>query len=149
VSQLVVDLASITGIVTGDVTNVKLWADTGATAGAVDGTDTQVGGAGSVSISGATGTITFSTAFTVSAATNYILQADVANLVADDTVTLALPSGNLTASGVTSGASITASGSATNVTHTQDAGGFIPRPFAAAPATPRFISRPRILSPNP
>jgi len=42
-------------------------------------------------------------------------------------MTVGLTTGNITATGVTSGQSATASGSATNATHTQDAGGFIPR----------------------
>gem|GEM_PF-5662404 len=117
IGQIVFDLTSISGIVAGDLGNVKLWRDTGVTGGDVDGSDTQLGGAGAVSVNGSTGTITFTDPFVVSASANYILQADVGDLAFTDAMTVSLTAGNITATGVTTEAVIAPSGSAANLRH--------------------------------
>ncbi len=66
------------------------------------GETTTVGGSGSVDQ--AAGTITFTTSFSVSAATNYILTADFIALDTDDMVTVSLDESNITSSIIVQGA---------------------------------------------
>ncbi len=105
----------MTGIVQGDFANLALYVDSNDD-GTIDaGEITTVGGSGVVDV-GVT-TITFSTDFTISASAtvNYILKGDVSNLVAGDTVTINLGTGNVTLISGSVGHT-----SATSVTHTAD-----------------------------
>ncbi|MEK7535898.1 MAG: hypothetical protein AAB590_02720 [Patescibacteria group bacterium] len=81
---------------------------------------------GTVSISGATGSITFatSTPYRVGGAKNYLMYLTASNLASGDTMTVALTTANIEGVvGTTSIQSITPSGTATNITHTFDGGG--------------------------
>jgi hypothetical protein len=111
-------LSNVTGIVQGDFANLAIYVDANNDGTIGGGETTAVGGTGGVS--GGVTTITFGTDFTISASTtvNYILKRDVSNLVANDTVTIALGTSNVTLVSGTMGGS-----SATNVTHTADAAG--------------------------
>ena len=114
ISSLVLSLSSVTGVAQGDFANLAIYEDTNGD-GAISGESTTVGGAGVVNATPST--ITFSTSFNIAASTtkNYILKGDVSNLVAGDTVTIGLTSGNVTLSAGT------ISGSTTSVAHTADA----------------------------
>jgi len=113
VTQVQVQLSSVTGLVQGDFANVKIYVDANNDGAIGGGETTTVGGTGSVD-SGVT-TITFSTSFTISASTtvNYIMKGDVSNLIGGDTVTIALGTSNITLQSGTVGGS-----SPTNATHT-------------------------------
>src|SRR3989339_266757 len=89
ITQLVINLTTVNGISGSELTVCSLFVDAD-NDGLVDVGETTVGGAGAVSIGGTTGSITFSTPFNLSAATNYILQADVANLANADSMTVGL-----------------------------------------------------------
>jgi len=96
VTQLVVNLSNVSGIATGDMTGAALFIDANSN-GIIDaGEATTVGGSGSVNITGTTGTVTFSSSFNVSAPTNYILRANVANLVANDSLMIGLLTSDIT-----------------------------------------------------
>ncbi|NIQ91673.1 MAG: DUF2341 domain-containing protein, partial [Deltaproteobacteria bacterium] len=117
VNQVQFQLSSVTGILDTDFANLEIQVDDNGD-GTIDGSDTTgaVGGTGAVD--GSVTTITFSTPFNISAVStvNYILRGDVNNLVANDTVTIDLGTGNITlASGTVGGTA------ATSVTHTADA----------------------------
>ena len=116
ISSLVIDLTGIIGFSSGNFTNTKIFIDYGAD-GAIDGDDLQVGGAGVTSIGGLTGTITFSSSFTATTTRNYIFQADVASINPGDTLFFEVNTDGPTRVGVTSAASIPASGTISNVQH--------------------------------
>lgn len=116
VGPVIVQLVDVTGIVQGDISNVALYRDENSNRQYDAGTDTQVGGAPTVSVNGKTGTITFSSTFSASASADYILVASVANLAGDDRMFITLGTGNLTTSGETAG-SISGSGSLLGVLH--------------------------------
>ena len=101
ITNLPFDASGVQGIVTEDITNAALFVDYNGDQ-AVDAGDTQVGGAGAVSISGETGTLTFSSAFTATTTRDYLLRADVADVKFGDSMALALTPSNVTASGLTS-----------------------------------------------
>jgi hypothetical protein len=101
VTNLALSLSGIKGVAAGDITNAKLYIDYNANR-AIDGGDTQVGGAGTVAMSGQTGAITFSSAFTATTSRNYLLTADVASVGFEDAFTVALTPANVTSSGLTS-----------------------------------------------
>ncbi|MHC4500152.1 MAG: hypothetical protein ACYS21_13670, partial [Planctomycetota bacterium] len=119
VNQVQFQLSSVTGILDTDFANLEIQVDDNGD-GTIDGSDTTgaVGGTGVVN--GSVTTITFSTPFNIaaSATINYILKGDVNNLVATDTFTIDLGTGNITlASGTVGGTA------PTSVIHTADATG--------------------------
>lgn len=122
VSQIVFTLSQIQGLETPDLTGAAIFVDYNGNK-EIDGGDSQVGGAGTVAISGAGGTITFSSSFSTSTARDYILQADIAGIGGGNELTINLNTPNITASGATSLQGITPSGSATNLRHFKPAGG--------------------------
>jgi hypothetical protein len=101
VSSLPITLSGVQGIAGGDITNAALFIDYNGNK-VIDAGDTQVGGAGAVSISNQTGSIAFSSSFTATTTRNYILRADVANVAFSDSATLSILPSNITSSGVTS-----------------------------------------------
>ena len=106
VDQVVLPLTGVAGVVNGDVSGLRIHDGT---------TDVSVGG--TPSISGATGTFTFDADFTLAAAAtvDYTVYADLSSLVKDDTLTLALATGNVTlAAGSVSGSA------PSNATHAVD-----------------------------
>ena len=125
-TTLILDLSSITGIVTGDIASPQIFVDTNAN-GAVDaGETTTAFGAGTVSIAGGTGTITFTaTTSTVASATStrYILKATTTALTAGDTITFSLATSSVAADGQTSKVRLspTSGGLPANAAHTVDA----------------------------
>jgi hypothetical protein len=121
VSQVVFRLSAITGVADGDWSNVKLYEDTNGNGFRDLGETTQVGGAGAVNT--AAGTITFGTAFAAAAGDkNYILIADLINLVYGDTFTLNLPHADILAVSATNPEEpvLQFSGTVTGVTHVAD-----------------------------
>lgn len=126
-TTMVFDLSSITGIVTEDVTNVQVVKDDNKN-GNVDGAESSTFGTGTVSIAGASGSITFTTSSTVpiSTTTAYILRADVANLVGGDAMTVALANTGLRAQGQSTtlrfdDTPVSFSGASQSQTHTENA----------------------------
>ena len=106
VDQLVFQLSAVSGISSGDLSDLRI----------NDGTsDVATGGA--AAISAPTGTITFTGNFDVPAGTtkNYTLIGDLANLFTPDTLTISLGTGNITLVSGTVGGS-----SPTNAAHTTD-----------------------------
>ena len=121
-TTLVVQLSSITGIVTSDISGPWLYIDANAN-GTVDGGETSTAfGLGAVNIPGGTGTITFtsSTAVAVATSTRYILKATSSNLLAGDTITFGLGASDITSDGLTSLARLspTAASPPSNIAHT-------------------------------
>jgi len=117
-TNLVFSLSNVIGVSEGDITGAEIIPDFNGD-GDADAPEISeaVGGAGAVSISDGSGTITFSTAFATSTARNYILRADVANLSFGDQIIVGLTSENITSSGITSSESITSTGSMDSATH--------------------------------
>ncbi|MCA9361927.1 hypothetical protein KC906_00990, partial [Candidatus Kaiserbacteria bacterium] len=95
VTELTVTLSGAEKIEAGDFSNIRLYQDNDNDA-AYDAGDTQVGGAGVMSLSGQSGTITFSTDFLITTAANYVV---IANWNAPDNgsfITLDLERGGVT-----------------------------------------------------
>jgi len=112
ISNLVIQLTSVVNILSADLTNLLLYRDINNDK-LYDGGDVAVGGSGTPSISGAYGTITFGTTFTEdTTVSDYLLIGDYANVKPGEAMTLSLGTSDITATGVTSGGSITPSGSA-------------------------------------
>lgn len=113
------------GVSQSDITNVQLFPDYNGD-GNINGDDSEdpVGGVGTVSIVGNTGTITFS-GFSTSTAMNYILQADISSINPGDELSIGLNKAKITASGVSSGQSITPSGTVTLAVHSRSGGGSV------------------------
>ena len=89
INQLVINLSAVNGIVTGDLTGLVLIEDSD-NDGIIDTGESSVAGLGNVIISGTTGNVVFYTAFQPTKETNYLLQGNVTNLVADEGLTLSL-----------------------------------------------------------
>jgi hypothetical protein len=109
ITNLTLRLQDIRGIIAGNITNAGLYIDYGGD-GIVDAGDTAVGGSGTVSINGNSGTIAFNSNFTASTTRNYLLRASVASIDSSDEMTINLSNTSITASGVTSSQSIRATG---------------------------------------
>lgn len=112
------------GISQSDITNVQLFEDSDGSGG-VNGAEgsSPLGGSGTVALSGNTGTITFSS-FTVSSAKNYLMRADVSNIVQGASLSINLNKARVTATGVSSSQSITPSGTISQATHSRGDGNF-------------------------
>ncbi|MGA1845120.1 MAG: DUF2341 domain-containing protein, partial [bacterium] len=117
VDSVVFQLSSITGIVTGDFGNLKIYVDNDADGAIETGENTTVGGEGAANVTGATGTITFLTDFTIGAGAtvNYILRGNVTSLAEGDKLTIGLGTGDVTLAIGSTGGSGT-----TSVTHEKE-----------------------------
>ncbi len=111
ITQIVFRLTNITGLVNGDYAGLELLVDTNGNGSIGAGETTAVGGTGTVNT--AAGTITFSTTFSVSSGTYYILRGDFASLSLLDRITIGLAAADVTASD-------TVTGSTTSVTHIEE-----------------------------
>jgi uncharacterized repeat protein (TIGR02543 family) len=116
VSGIVFRLSGVNGISAGDLTNVRLYRDVNASK-TYDIGDVAVAGAGTVSITRQSGTITFSTPFSVTETGDYILVANVSGINNVDSITVALSTTSITETGATSLSSVAKTGTATNVQH--------------------------------
>jgi hypothetical protein len=110
VSSLVLNIADLHGIWTGDISSPALFIDYDGQ-GDIDGGDTQVGGTGVVS----TSTITFSSSFTATTTRDYLFRASLNNIFSGDGITL--KTGSINSTGVTTAASINESGNSSYATH--------------------------------
>ncbi len=97
VTNMVFNISGVKKLTNDSFSNVKLYLDTNSNQ-VYDGGDTQVGGAGSVSISGAAGTITFTGDFSFRGAKNIILVADWSGLLPGSFMTISLASSDVTVS---------------------------------------------------
>jgi hypothetical protein len=121
VTALSFALTGVNGITTDDLTNVRLYRDTNSD-GIYDGGDIQVGGDGVDTITDQTGTIVFSTTFTASTTSDYILIGDLVNLENRDAFIVSLDTAYLTIVGTTTGNGFT-SGSPLSIQHMRGGGG--------------------------
>jgi hypothetical protein len=103
ITQMVFTLSDIVGLTDGSWAGIEIVVDDNGDGDIQIGETTTVGGAGVVNTAG--GTITFSTSFNVSSATDYILRADFATLSQGDGVTVQLASAGITTTDPVSGAS--------------------------------------------
>ena len=116
ITELVYRLNNITGITGADLANTKLIIDANAN-GVIDGGETSaVGGTPSVTISGETGTITFSTSISITRSAEYILVSDVNGLEGGDRLDVSLATSDVT---VQDGRAI---GAVMGVTHREQGG---------------------------
>ncbi len=110
VTQLVFTLSDVAALTDGDWGSVEIIVDSNNDGNIGVGETTTVGGTGVVNT--AAGTITFSTAISVTAATSYILRADFLTLTQCDAVKISLTTANVTTSA-------DKSGTTTPVTHAE------------------------------
>ncbi|GAG06327.1 unnamed protein product, partial [marine sediment metagenome] len=110
VTQLVFTLSEIAAMSDGDWGGIEIIVDNDDSGDVDGGESTKVGGDGVVNT--VAGTVTFSTAITVSAATSYILRADFSTLTQCDSVTISLTTENITTTALKTGTT-------TSVTHAE------------------------------
>ncbi len=108
ISQMVFSLTNINNLTDGEWAGVELCVDTDGDGSIEAGETSTVGGAGAINTTAKT--ISFSTGFSVSGATNYIMRADFSNLDPSDRVTIMLDTGGITTTS-------TKSGSVDSITH--------------------------------
>ena len=129
-TTLTLDLSSVTGIASGDITSGNIYVDSD-TNGRISADETTTAfGCGSPSISAGSGTIACNATTTLTVSTNYdyIYKATVSNLTANDTITFGLSTAKIVAFGLSSltyTSRLTVSGSASNVAHTADESGYL------------------------
>ncbi|MBU6415444.1 hypothetical protein KGQ34_04380, partial [Patescibacteria group bacterium] len=116
-TQIVVNLSSVSGYACSNIANLNLYVDYNSN-NSVDAGETATGTA-ACSISGSTGTFTFTTKLATSTARDFVVQADVSGNNFGNTMTLALSAANVTTRGQTSNQPITVTGTVTNATHSQ------------------------------
>ena len=109
-------VTNITGIVTANLTNARLYRDMNANK-VYDAGDTAVGGSGAVAINGQTGTVTFSTSFSATTSQNYLLIGDLTSLTGSDGLVVALTGDDIVATGAQTGLSVTENGTISNSQH--------------------------------
>ncbi len=131
-STVDIQLSSITGVAASDINAAKIYWDKNAN-GTVDSGDPVAWDSGSVSVSGATGDILFSTPSSTpnGTSTRLILLATTTNLLAGDTITFGLAASNVTATGTTAGVALspTSATAPSNVAHTVSAASRTQRSF--------------------
>lgn len=116
-SQIIIDLFDVNGFAAANITNAELRVDSDASGNIDAGETGTVGGAGSVSLSGGTGSITFSTAFSNTSTLNLILRADIASIDPEDVIKFRIQPLSLTSTGQTSKISLVPAGSTLSVIH--------------------------------
>jgi penicillin-binding protein-related factor A (putative recombinase) len=116
ITELTLSVLGISDLDIGDLTDWRLYVDNDNDAD-LDGGDTQVGGAGSFDFSGGTGLVTFTSDFTVTTATNFIVTADLTSINNNASVGLwVLPAG-ITAVTTEGALPVQVSGATTRVSH--------------------------------
>ena len=95
VTQLQLNLSLVTGLIDSDFDGVQLVQDDDVD-GVIDAGESAIGGAGNITINGDSGTLTFSSTFTLSSKTSYLISTNVNNLVMGDSVTMDLPTSGIT-----------------------------------------------------
>ncbi|MFH0806179.1 MAG: hypothetical protein V1885_00395, partial [Candidatus Brennerbacteria bacterium] len=119
VTTTTVDITSISGIAAGNITNAQLYYDENSN-GTVDGNDSAILNAGTVSVTGATGTIVFSGTWTARAASttiDVILQANVSSIDDGDNIEFSVTTLNIQSKGVTTLETVTPSGTVVKINH--------------------------------
>ncbi|HOI43947.1 MAG TPA: hypothetical protein PK523_13465, partial [Elusimicrobiales bacterium] len=100
VNSVAVRLSAVAGVVDGDWAGMKIFEDPNGNGRRDTGENTQVGGAGTVNT--AAGTITFTEPFVFpTTGMNYVMSADISNLVLGDTFRLDLSTANINAASPT------------------------------------------------
>jgi hypothetical protein len=122
ITSIVFPIRGIVGIIGGELTSTALYHDVNSD-GVVNGGDVAVGGAGAVSISGQTGTITFSTTIVSTSTKDYILVGDVSNVKVLDSINLSLEASDMTTVGVTTGLSVGETVSVSGLQHIKGGAG--------------------------
>ncbi|HEX9608829.1 MAG TPA: hypothetical protein VGA06_01295, partial [Candidatus Paceibacterota bacterium] len=121
ISSITFPLSGVDDITSGDIQNALLYIDYDGSRN-VNGGDEAVGGAGTPSISGTGGSITFSSSFTATTTRNYVLIADVVGIQPYDRFIMSLGPTNITASGVSTSGIIVPSNSITSAQHIRASG---------------------------
>ena len=85
--------------------------------GSVDAGDNQIGGAGEISVTEQSGTVTFSTSWSATTTKDYILTSDVSGVLTNEYVTISLPTTGLSGTGATTAGAIVPLGSVSSVQH--------------------------------
>ncbi len=122
IASIVLRLTGIRAIAAEDVTSVSLYRDLNNDQ-VYDAGDVAVGGAGAVSISGQTGTITFSTTFSATTSQDYIIVADVAGLSGLDMMSVGLDVADIVVTSVTTAENIVPTGAIGRVQHINGSAG--------------------------
>ncbi len=115
-STTIFTLRGVNGVNGEDLTNLILYKDMNDD-GAYDAGDIQVGGSGAISITGQTGTITFSTPYSATTTRSYMLIGDVAEIRPGDMLTIVLNPANITAGGQQTYGTVPLVGSVAGVQH--------------------------------
>ncbi|MBI2591766.1 MAG: hypothetical protein HYW34_03770 [Candidatus Brennerbacteria bacterium] len=118
-SQVVIDLFDTAGFVAANITNAVLRIDSDGNGAIGAGETTEIGGAGSVSLGGGTGSITFSTSFSNTSTLNIILRADLASVDPEDIIKFRVQPSSITSTGQTSKISLAPSGSTLSAAHSR------------------------------
>ncbi len=122
ISSLTLRFTGANGVTDSDLSGFALYRDNNSN-GTYEAGDTAVGGTPVLSLTGETGTVTFSTSFTsTSTAKNYVLVGSVDNVRVTEGFTLSLSAADITMSGATSGL-MTQTSSLTRVQHMKGGGG--------------------------
>jgi hypothetical protein len=116
VSTTTLNISSVSGFGSANITNAKLFRDDNNN-GVVDTGEPQLGTDGVVSITGSSGTITFGGSWTATTVTNIIFRADITGIDDGDYMTFSLSSANINAKGAVTLASVPPSGSSSSINH--------------------------------
>ncbi|GEM_PF-3193691 len=105
ISTTTINLSNVSGFVSANITNAKLYAD-----------DVDVGANGTVSISGSAGTIVFNS-WTATTTRNVVLSADISSIDEGDNINFSLLSSNMNAKGSTTLENVSSTGFASASSH--------------------------------
>ncbi len=123
ITELVIQATNISKVTSSStVTDWRLYRDYNSN-GELDGGDEQIGGAGLFEITGNSGTITFSTAFSATTSLNYIVTADINGIESGSKITLDLRPDGLTGIGISSATQVTSNGAVDHITHLRNRSG--------------------------
>jgi len=122
VTNTTLSLLGVNGIISADLTNLRLYQDTNSD-GDYDASDAQVGGSPLLTLTGQTGTIVFSTAYTSSTTRDYVFIADVANIRPGDQMRLSLGSTAITAIGALTSGTVPPTYNVSSIQHIKNGAG--------------------------
>jgi hypothetical protein len=116
ITTLALALSLVHNIDSTNVSNIRLYKDWNGN-GTLDAGDTQVGGTGVLTTSGFGGTITFSTSFSATTTTNYLVVADLGDVHYANYLTIGLSANTITVTGDTSSYAPVFLGSVSDAVH--------------------------------
>ncbi len=116
ISSAAFALSGIRRIDSSNLSDLRLYRDNNSD-GSVDAGDNQIGGAGEISVTEQSGTVTFSTSWSATTTKDYILTSDVSGVLTNEYVTISLPTTGLSGTGATTAGAIVPLGSVSSVQH--------------------------------